>query len=174
MRGRREEGSFVALPHQLLNCPNYLSLSAHAVKLLIDIYAQYKGTNNGDLAATWSMMKERGWRSRDTLSKALRELEVYGMIERTRQGGEGKAGRKATTLWAVTWKPVDECGGKLDIGARPPSSRWRQAAELSLLKPKEKTRRPTRRASRFDTPAVSKARDSVEFDTAGVLIEVDE
>lgn len=170
MRGRREEGSFVSLPHQLLDCSNYLCLSAHAVKLLLDIYAQYRGNNNGDLAAPWSKMQPRGWRSRDTLGKALRELEAYGMIERTRHGGEGRAGRKATTLWAITWKAVDDCDGKLDISARPASGRWRQAPETALVDTVPKTRRPTRPASHFDTPAVSKASRTAPFDTPAVLI----
>jgi hypothetical protein len=170
MRGRREERSFVALPHHLLDCSNYLCLSAHAVKLLLDIYSQYRGNNNGDLAAPWSKMQPRGWRSRDTLGKALRELEAYGMIERARHGGEGKAGRKATTLWAVTWQAVDECDGKLDISARPASGRWRLAPLTALLKPASKTHRPTRPASHFDTPAVLKAPKAAPFDTPTVLI----
>jgi len=170
MRGRREEGSFAAIPHAVLDSANYLKLSAHAVKLLIDLCAQFKGTNNGDLAAPWSKMQGRGWKSRDTLGKAIRELLAYGMIDRTRHGGEGRAGRKAVSLFAVTWRHVDSCDGKLDVAAGPSSGRWRKPPDLRLLHPPPKTQRPTRQASQFDTPAVSMPPKRVGFDTPTVLI----
>jgi hypothetical protein len=67
---RRERGGFAALPHCLLESQVFVDLSARAVKLLVDLLAQFKGFNNGDLCMAWSVMKERGWKSRDTLNKA--------------------------------------------------------------------------------------------------------
>jgi len=120
-KGRKETGTFVMLRHDVLNSSAYVRLSAHAIKLLIDIAAQYRGKNNGDLATTWSMMKLRGWRSRDTLGKALRELLDAGFIEQTRQGGMHKP-----SLYALTWFSIDECGGKLDVPATTTASRrWK-------------------------------------------------
>lgn len=154
--GRRDDGgSFVLIPHRVLESTNFVSLSAHASRLLLDMCVQYKGKNNGDLCVAWSTMRLRGWRSRDTLFKAIRELEAYGMIERTRQGGEGKAGRRAATLFALTWLDVDECGGKLDIGPKVRSGKWRLPPDLQLLA--GKTRTPTRPASSFNTPGVSRS-----------------
>ena len=120
-KGRSESGSFVALQHNILEHEQYAMLPMRAVKLLIDIYAQYRGSNNGDLCATWSMMKKRGWKSQDTLSKALSDLINRGWLVLTRQGGRHQA-----SLYAVTFKGIDECDGKLDRAANPaPLNYWK-------------------------------------------------
>ena len=108
-KGRKESGSFVAVPHTVLNHPNYLALSPHARMLLFDLYVQFKGSNNGDFSMPWSAMAKRGWKSKGTLNKAKKELLARGLIVLTRQGG-----RHCCCLYAVTWKPIDECGGKLE------------------------------------------------------------
>lgn len=111
VKGRREAGSFVAVPHACLNHANYTRLQPRAVKLLWDIYAQYRGQNNGDLCAAWSVMQNRGWRSKDQLNKALGELQSSGWIIKTRQGG-----RNQCSLYAVTFQAIDECHPKrLDV-----------------------------------------------------------
>jgi hypothetical protein len=112
VKGRADRGSFVALPHEILNHPNFTGLDSHAVKMLIDLYSQYRGKNNGDFSATWSRMKGRGWHSKGTLNRALKELLSKGWIITSRQGW-----RNHCSLYAVTFKPVDECGGKLDESA---------------------------------------------------------
>lgn len=101
---------FVRIPLHVINHVNFRTLSPRATKLLIDLLAQYRGYNNGDLAATIKMMRERGWNSSDQLHKAKRELIEKDVIMVTRQGGLNKA-----NLYAVTWFPIDECNGKLDI-----------------------------------------------------------
>jgi len=117
-----EGGSFLSIPHQVLKSDAFSSLNAISVKLLIDLAAQYRGTNNGDLCCAWTLMKVRGWKSRDTLCKALRELERSGFILKTRQGGRNKA-----SLYAITWKGIDECKGKLDVSANPvPMNLWKK------------------------------------------------
>jgi hypothetical protein len=73
-RAKRDPGGFVALPNIVIRSHQIARLSAHAVKLLFDLLAQYNGGNNGDLCATWTLMQPRGWKSRDTLGKALKEL----------------------------------------------------------------------------------------------------
>lgn len=108
-KGRSESGSFIQLPHAILESEEYASLSMPAVKLLLDLFAQYRGKNNGDFAAAWSVMSRRGWRSRDTLRRALEELIEKGWIIKTRQGG-----KRICCLYGVTWKGIDDCGGKLD------------------------------------------------------------
>lgn len=125
--GRREQGSFIALPHAILESPEYASLSAHAVKLLLDLFSQYRGDNNGDFTAAWKLMKPRGWTSKAMLYRALRELQDKGWIVTTRQGGRaGLGASRVCSLFGVTWKPIDPCGGKLDIAAtRVASSMWR-------------------------------------------------
>lgn len=102
--GRRETGSFTAIPHAATSTRKYASLSAWGVKLMLDIASQYTGKNNGDLTASWTVMSTKGWRSKGTLQRAVDELQAVGFITRTRQGG-----RHVCALYALTWKPIDEC-----------------------------------------------------------------
>ena len=125
---RRERGGFAALPHCLLESQVFVHLSARAVKLLVDLLAQFKGFNNGDLCMAWSIMAERGWKSRDTLNKARKELLQSELIMVSRYGD-----RRRPHLYALTFFAVDDCGGKLDI--RPtdtPLSAWRKHEPLTL------------------------------------------
>lgn len=119
--GRRESEPFLAVPYAMLKSDAYRTLSAHAIKLLFDLAAQYRGKNNGDLTATWRIMQPLNWRSRQTLERALRELQEHGLIERTRQGG-----RHQCNLYALTWKAIDDCKGKLEVAAsHVASGRWK-------------------------------------------------
>lgn len=109
-KGRRSVHTFVQLRHDVLRHDNFKTLSGNATKLLIDIVGQYNGKNNGDFQATWSFVRTRGWRSKGTLSRALKELLSRGWIVKTRAGGKHKA-----VLYAVTWLSIDECDGKLQV-----------------------------------------------------------
>ncbi|MGH8041286.1 MAG: hypothetical protein ACREPN_04490 [Rudaea sp.] len=121
-RARRDTGWFFRLPVAVLDSPAYCGLSFKSRALLNDLGAQFRGNNNGDLAAPWSWMKRRGWKSKDTLRRALLELLAVGLIEQTRQGG-----LHCPTLYAFTWLPIDECGGKVDVKPNPvPTNAWRQ------------------------------------------------
>ena len=115
---KREPGSFVALPHVVLRSKEFSNLSPFALKLLMDLLTQYQGDNNGDLCAAWTVMAARGWRSRDSLGKGLRELRDADFLVVTRQGGRHKA-----SLYALTFYDIDWCAGKLDIQA--PTSRFK-------------------------------------------------
>ncbi len=119
-KGRNGKSIFFGLPHTLINTRKYRSLSYHAVKLLVDLGSQYRGFNNGDLCAAWSTMKPMGWKSRSSLYKAKKELLDVGFILVTRQGGRNRA-----TLYAITWKEVNDCKGKLDIQpTKSPPGGW--------------------------------------------------
>jgi hypothetical protein len=114
-------GPFMALPHYYFRAPEFGSLSGRAVKLLIEIGLQYTGSNNGDLAATYSMMRPRGFKSADLLRKARNELINAGWIMVTRQGG-----KHAPSLYALTFQNIDQCKGKLDIAAGPARHLWKR------------------------------------------------
>lgn len=88
------------------------NLSPHAGKLLFDLCSQWRLGHNGDLSAAWTVLQPRGWKSKDTLHKALNELRASGLIVLTRQGG-----RHLCSLYALGWLAIDGCGGKLDIAA---------------------------------------------------------
>ena len=131
-KGRAFKGTFSAIPHSVQSQEKYKQLSAHARMLLLELLYQYKGFNNGDLCATWSMMAKRGFRSRATLHKSINELMHAGMIQRTRQGG-----RHCPSLYGVTWLGIDECkhpktkAHKLDVRPSPvPSGAWKDACSM--------------------------------------------
>ena len=91
---------------------NYIRLSSHAKVLLWEFCLRYNGYNNGDLCAAFSVLKKRGWRSKGTLSRALKELQEYGWIRVTRVGGKHRC-----ALYALTFQAIDECKGKLDVAS---------------------------------------------------------
>jgi hypothetical protein len=68
-------------------------------------------------------MHKRGWKSKDTLDRAKKELLEKRWAIVTRQGG-----RKIPSLYALTFWGVDECGGKLDpqiIPRNQPRDSWK-------------------------------------------------
>lgn len=123
--GRRESGTFTLIPHAVQDSENWKRCGASAIKLLLAIARQYNGNNNGDLCASWSILRARGMRSPDTLNRALCELKHYGLIELTRQGG-----LHVPSLYALTWLAIDDCKGKLDVSAtRVASGKWKHPRE---------------------------------------------
>lgn len=127
---RSERGGFVRLPHAITRSHIYTKLSAYGLKLLVDLGDQYNGKNNGDLSLTFSVMKNKGWRSPSTLSKAIKELKALDLIEVTRQGS-----RKRCSLYALTIHAIDECNGK--HYAKPterPKSQWRRHEPVQDIK----------------------------------------
>lgn len=121
-KARRNSGWFFRLPVEVLDSPAYTGLSFKARALLNDLGAQFRGNNNGDLAAPWSLMKRRGWKSKDTLRRAQLELLAANLIEQTRQGS-----LHYPTLFAFTWLAINDCDGKLEVKPNPvPSNAWRR------------------------------------------------
>lgn len=96
---------------ELLDCEDFISLKGNSLKLLIDIGSQYNGFNNGDLCASMSVLKKRNWNSNQQLNKALKELLAKNLIMQSKQGGLNAG----PTLYAITWQPIDECQGRLEI-----------------------------------------------------------
>lgn len=123
--GRRQKGRFAGIPIHVMESPNYCQIGAWESRLLLEFAMQYNGSNNGDLSATFSRLKNRGWKSKGTLNKALRTLELYGFIERTRMGGKHRC-----SLYAITWQPIDECKGKLEVRAtKVASNLWQRVPQ---------------------------------------------
>ena len=121
--------SFFAIPHYILNSVAYRNLSAHAVKLLIDIGAEYKGTNNGDLSATYNSLVKKNWHSKGTLNNAIKELRKFGFIEVSRQGGKNKC-----SLYALTFRSINYCNGKLDISpCDKPKHTWKEHEPIKTI-----------------------------------------
>jgi len=121
-KGRTGTGRFLSIPKQVADSKAYAELGGWSVKLIVDIGKNYNGRNNGDLSAAFSQLQECGWKSKGTLNKAIKELIAHGFIELTRQGGKHKA-----SLYALTWKSIDECDGKLDVKpTKVASNNWKE------------------------------------------------
>ncbi|MBE0483354.1 MAG: hypothetical protein IBX52_07615 [Bacterioplanes sp.] len=119
--GKKGNAAFLGIPHCVLNSDAYKTLNGWDVKLLIDISVQFTGFNNGDLNAVWSQLQHKGWNSKGTLNSALKKLQEVGLIEQTRLGGKNRC-----SLYAITWRAIDECKGKLDVKeTQSPSNRYR-------------------------------------------------
>jgi hypothetical protein len=111
-KGRAGNLSFVQFPHRLMRHPKFNALSAHAVKALMYLASQFTGTNNGDLGIAWKVAKPKGFTSNAMLRRGTMELIEAGFVIQSRQGG-----RNRCSLFALSWFPIDECNGKLDISA---------------------------------------------------------
>lgn len=108
----RDSGPFIALPWQVTDSPAYIGLSHPAKALLVEIARQYVRDNNGRLLASRAYLSKRGWKSADTITRALRELIAARLIHQTVMGHFPK-----TASWyAVTWRTLDRLPG-YDYGA---------------------------------------------------------
>lgn len=114
-KSRKESGTFSLIPHVVMDSKDFRALSGAALKVLLGLLRQLRLANNGDLSASFTQAHAWGIGSKSTLSKALDELQERDLIVCTRQGRFMKPGG-CCALYAVTWKPIDECGGKLEVG----------------------------------------------------------
>ncbi len=123
LTGKGASASFISMPHFVLNSAEFAELTGNELRMLMELARQYRGSNNGDMEASRErLMKERGWKSHQTIDAQLAKLERKGWIVKTRQGGK----RIGCTLYAVTIWPVDECGGKHQWPAEHKAShRWK-------------------------------------------------
>ena len=118
--GRSRISYYITIPNRCLVSENFSSLSPKACKLFLDVAAQCRGYNNGDLCITWSLMKKRAWKSQDTLAKAKKELLDKGWLIQTRQGG-----RNRCSLFAFSFIKIGDFGSKLEIGpTESPPNDW--------------------------------------------------
>lgn len=115
-KGRAENATYFAFPHAVLNCPEFRGLSGSATRVLLVLCNQLRQYNNGDLSAPFSLAYQWGIGSKSTLAKAIRELEEANLICRTRTAVFQNPAAKCT-LFAVTWRAIDECKGKLEVSS---------------------------------------------------------
>lgn len=103
----RDPGRFVALPWTVLDSPAYLSLSAHAKALLLEVARQYHGDDNGRMLLSRKHLAPRGWRSNAMIVKAKRELLAADLIFETVKGQRPNR----ASWYAVTWRILDKLPG---------------------------------------------------------------
>jgi hypothetical protein len=122
---KRPNRRFVGIPYHVSDSHQFCLLSAHARNLLFDLSHQRTGSNNGALSACWTLMRQRGWKSRGTLHRAFKELQEKGFVVVTRQGMKI---RGRPTLCALTWDGIDETKVLYDTGIKPspvPLNTWK-------------------------------------------------
>lgn len=160
-KGRREGGSFSLIPHAVQDSPNWTRCGGTSIKLLCALVRQYNGRNNGDLCAAETVLEAFGIRHGETIGRALAELQHYGLIVLTRQGGLNRA-----SLYALTWQPIDECKGKLEVLAthaapgdwKAPRPDFRPKGRKRAATTESVSRRYGNRSSRLN-PAVKSLRN---------------
>jgi hypothetical protein len=149
---KREPGAFSAWPRACATSETFYRLSSKARCLLFELLAQYNGRNNGDMTCAWTVLRNRGWRSKGTIQFARNELLRTGWIVITRYGGLG-----VTELYALTFLDIDDCQGKVDpglVGKR--LSYWRTGCNPQYI-PKAK---PPQKSIRLPDPQGDKPRQS--------------
>ena len=117
--GRLEwNGRFAAVPVSFITHEAFSELSGNGLKLLIAMLSGFVGNNNGHLVATHSQMRRFGFSSKESLSRAIRELLAFGLIVRTRAQV-----RRSPALYAITWLPINapKPGIRYDAGVTPTS-----------------------------------------------------
>lgn len=122
-KGRGKGPPFIKVEREWLDSEEFGELSAHAAKLFLELARQYRGNNNGDFQAAWSLMRQRGWTSAAALARAKRELLETGWAIQTRQGGKNRCSLFALSVWSI-----DDCRGKLlEVSpTRVPLHLWRK------------------------------------------------
>lgn len=115
----KHEGGFVGLPRRVFKSAEYKALSCTARCILDELQHKYVGNNNGRIVFSVERgMKNLGL-SYNTISKAFKELEASGFIERSLDANylNGQARE-----WRLTY---EQCYG------REPTDEWKK--EKSFL-----------------------------------------
>ncbi len=130
-KGRAGSGAgHGALPRVVWEHPDYCNLSGAGAKLLMDLACQFNGRNNGDLQVAYSTLSKRGWRSRQTISRAVAELLNAELIVKTREGKFTNPGGQCA-LYALAWVQIHDCEGKLEV---PPTNKPPRQFSLEAIK----------------------------------------
>ena len=118
------------LPNEVLQSQAYKDLTSGAKNVLVAIAAQYRSDNNGDLSVAVTILSLYGITSPDTISRAVMQLRKHRLIRLTRQGMKF---RNRPSLYAITWKPIDKCGGKIGrLAGNVAKNDWRDYAGYPL------------------------------------------
>lgn len=107
MARKKRSGRFIAIPHSVLHCPDYIALTSIAKALLIELTYQYNGKNNGDLTLAWSVMRDRGFKAESTVLRGKKDLLERRIVTEIRKG-IAKKGVRLCSLYALNWLRVDE------------------------------------------------------------------
>ena len=138
------KGTFALIPNDLINSEAWRHTSLAARALLVEIASLYNGANNGRLGLSVRQGAERLQCSKDTASRAFRELREHGVVETTYEGKFKE--KELASEWRVTWKRCDRTGA-LPSSAyrlwRPPLAPSPRAGNASRFKRSQSDLRDT-------------------------------
>jgi len=138
---------FALIPAEVIYSENWRQTSKPARALAADLSVQYSGHNNGDLCATIKVLRPLGWTSPGTIKALLLELQHYGFLVQTKQGGLGIG----PNLYALGWKPIDQCiDRKTGVSKLDDPSMFGMMRSLWAT-PQPRYQRPERKPSRRGT-----------------------
>lgn len=100
---------FAALPHDVLKSPGFLATSPPARAVLLELIRLHNGSNNGAIGLCVREAAERCKVSKSTASRALQELDDYGLIDQMTKGSFRQRNRHAST-YRLTWLACDVSG----------------------------------------------------------------
>jgi hypothetical protein len=106
-KNRRSE-PFIQIGSEVLNSLAYLDLSFSARAMLIEVLHYHNGRNNGSIWISSKILQSRGF-SKNTSTKALKELRSHGFLYMTKRGGSISGG---CSWFAITWLRVNACLGQ--------------------------------------------------------------
>ena len=136
--GRRDKGRdgdrFALLPWVVLDSEAYLSRTAYAKALLVELARQFTGSNNGRLLLSRAYLAKRGWHCNATITKAKRQLLDAKLIFETVKGGRPNK----ASWYAVTWQRLDS-HHRYDFGVE---AAFRRGAYLNKTPIKNESLRP--------------------------------
>lgn len=107
-RGKKQKEPFIQISSLILNSAAYKDLNFSARSMLVELLHYYNGRNNGCIFMSREVINARGF-SRNTATKAFRELTSHGLIYMTRRGGNITGG---CSWYALTWLPIDRADGQ--------------------------------------------------------------
>ncbi|WP_299596581.1 helix-turn-helix domain-containing protein [uncultured Tateyamaria sp.] len=99
---KRGNAKFVQVHHWLMDTQAWLDLKPSAVVVYLSLKRQFDGTNNGQIAASQRVLAMRTGLSRDTVQRALQELEAAGFLVVTQRGFLGVEGAGKATMYRLT------------------------------------------------------------------------
>ena len=123
---KKQSEPFVQIPSEVLNSAAYTNLSYSARAVLIEVLHFYRGNNNGSIWMTSETVIKRGL-SKNTMTKAMKELIAHGLVYQTRRGGSISG---LCSLFAITWKRINKAEGQfLSLFVANAYLNWRPAIE---------------------------------------------
>lgn len=105
---KRSIEPFIKIGSNLLSSPAYLDLSFSARAMLVEMVHFYNGRNNGSIWVSQTALKSRRF-SKNTATKALKELRSHGFLYMTKRGGNIAGG---CSWYALTWLPINKMDGQ--------------------------------------------------------------